>query len=101
MALADVRKELDFCRKGGLPVLGVVENMSGYTCPCCGEVTHVFARGGGEALARVFGIPFMGRVPMDPALCAAMEAGVDIFTTHPTAPVTKALDAVAAQLAAL
>lgn len=48
ISTADVRKELNFCTKTAVPVLGVIENMSGYVCPCCGEITHVFSKGGGK-----------------------------------------------------
>ncbi|KAJ1929740.1 cytosolic Fe-S cluster assembly factor cfd1 [Tieghemiomyces parasiticus] len=73
VALADVRKELNFCRKVRLPILGVVENMSGFVCPHCSECTNVFSSGGGEAMAEEFGVPFLGRVPIDPALTLLFE----------------------------
>ncbi len=65
ISTADVKKELTFCRKVGLRVLGVVENMAGYVCPCCGEVTNVFSKGGGEIMAREWGVKFLGSVPLD------------------------------------
>lgn len=65
ISTADVRKELTFCVKTSLKVLGVVENMAGYVCPCCGEVTNVFSKGGGEVMAREWGVPFLGSVPLD------------------------------------
>ena len=65
IATADVRKELNFCRKTGIRVLGVVENMAGYSCPCCGKVSPIFGRGGGEAMAREWGERFLGTVPID------------------------------------
>jgi Mrp family chromosome partitioning ATPase len=60
VAVADVRKELNFCRKVELPILGVVENMSGFVCPYCAECTNIFSTGGGEAMAEEFGVPFLG-----------------------------------------
>jgi ATP-binding protein involved in chromosome partitioning len=75
LALADVRKCIGFCRQLNLPVLGVVENMSGFVCPHCGERTDVFGAGGGEAMAREAGVPFLGRIPLDPALMQACEDG--------------------------
>ncbi|RUP15456.1 hypothetical protein BC936DRAFT_139602 [Jimgerdemannia flammicorona] len=74
VALADVRKELNFCKKVKLPVLGIVENMSGFVCPHCSECTNVFSTGGGEALAGEFDITFLGRVPIDPAFVTMVEA---------------------------
>lgn len=65
VATSDVRKEINFCAKTRIPVLGVIENMSGYTCPCCGEVSNLFSRGGGEIMATEMGVPFLGRVPID------------------------------------
>ncbi|ODH52748.1 cytosolic Fe-S cluster assembly factor cfd1 [Paracoccidioides brasiliensis] len=65
ISTADVRKELNFCAKTCIPVIGVVENMSGYSCPCCGEVTNVFSSGGGRAMAEEMGVRFLGAVPID------------------------------------
>ncbi|KAI9317037.1 cytosolic Fe-S cluster assembly factor CFD1 [Dichotomocladium elegans] len=73
VAIADVRKELSFCRKVKLPVLGVVENMSGFVCPHCAECTNIFASGGGEAMAQEFDIEFFGRVPIDPGFTTMVE----------------------------
>ncbi|KAF8473273.1 P-loop containing nucleoside triphosphate hydrolase protein [Kalaharituber pfeilii] len=66
VATADVRKELNFCKKVGVRVLGVVENMSGFVCPHCEECTDIFSRGGGERMAEEFAVEFWGRVPLDP-----------------------------------
>ena len=63
MALADVRKCIQFCHQVRLPVIGVVENMSGLTCPHCGRVVAPFKTGGGEAMAQKVGVPFLGRIP--------------------------------------
>lgn len=65
ISTADVRKELNFCQKTRIPVLGVVENMAGYACPCCGEVSNVFSKGGGQVMATEMGVPFLGEVPID------------------------------------
>jgi ATP-binding protein involved in chromosome partitioning len=63
-----------------VPVLGVVENMAGFVCPCCEEVTDIFSRGGGEALAAARGAPFLGRLPLDPRVASCMDAGVPLAT---------------------
>ena len=73
VAISDVRKELSFCKKVKLPVLGVVENMSGFVCPHCTECTNIFASGGGEAMANEYGIEFLGRVPIDPEFTTMVE----------------------------
>ncbi|RKP38781.1 P-loop containing nucleoside triphosphate hydrolase protein [Dimargaris cristalligena] len=87
VALADVRKELNFCRKVRLPILGVIENMSGYICPHCADCTNVFSSGGGEKMAEEFNIPFLGRVPIDPSLTLMLEAGqANDFNGVPSLP---------------
>ena len=68
VAVADVRKCISFCGKVGLTVLGVIENMSGFVCPHCGQRTDPFKTGGGESMAAEMGVPFLGRVPLDPAV---------------------------------
>jgi MinD superfamily P-loop ATPase len=76
VAVNDVRKALRFCTTLDLPVLGVIENMSGFVCPHCGETTDVFLSGGAEAMADDAGVPFLGRIPMDPSVVMAGERGV-------------------------
>jgi Mrp family chromosome partitioning ATPase len=76
VAVSDVRKALRFCTALDLPVLGVIENMSGFVCPHCGETTDVFLRGGAEAMADDAGVPFLGRIPMDPSVVVAGERGI-------------------------
>ncbi|KAF9883946.1 cytosolic Fe-S cluster assembly factor cfd1 [Aspergillus nanangensis] len=65
IATSDVRKEVNFCVKTRIPTLGVIENMSGYACPCCGEVSNLFSSGGGRVMAQELGIKFLGVVPVD------------------------------------
>ena len=75
VALADVRKSISFCGEVGMPVLGVIENMSGFVCPKCGEVTDIFKSGGGERMALELGVPFLGSIPIDPRVVQACDAG--------------------------
>ena len=75
VAAVDVRKSLSFCEKLNMPVLGIVENMSGFACPKCGEVVHIFHSGGGAEMAADFGVPFLGALPIDPAVGQACDAG--------------------------
>jgi Mrp family chromosome partitioning ATPase len=75
ISISDVKKELNFCAKTGLKVLGVVENMSGFVCPHCMECTNVFSKGGGEVMARESGHVFLGSVPIDPAWVRLVEEG--------------------------
>ena len=76
VAISDVRKEINFCAKTGVKVIGVVENMSGYVCPCCGVATHIFSKGGGKVMAAEFGVPFLGSVPIDGVWAQLIEQGV-------------------------
>jgi len=75
VAITAVRKSVTFCRRLGLPVLGVVENMSGFVCPGCGLLTEVFGAGAGERMAASMGVPFLGRVPIHPRISSACDAG--------------------------
>lgn len=75
VAISDVRKEINFCEKVGVRVLGVVENMSGYVCECCGVSTNLFGKGGGEVMAGEFGVKFLGRVPVDTQWGTLVEEG--------------------------
>lgn len=75
LALVDVRKAITFCRTLRMPVLGIVENMSGFVCPKCGEVTHIFKQGGGERLALEMLVPFLGSIPIDPQIVEASDSG--------------------------
>ncbi|WFD34319.1 cytosolic Fe-S cluster assembly factor cfd1 [Malassezia cuniculi] len=74
VSLADNLRSLDFTRKVSLPVIGLIENMSGYVCPHCSECTNVWGKGGGESLAEREHIPFLGRVPIDPGLVLVLDA---------------------------
>ena len=73
VALMDAMKSLSFTREVKLPVLGIVENMSGYVCPCCGEISNVFSTGGGEEMARREGVPFLGALPVDTELVSLLD----------------------------
>ncbi len=75
VATADVRRSITFCRQLNLPVIGVVENMSGFVCPKCREITNIFKAGGGERMAQDMGVPFLGRIPIDPAIDEACDIG--------------------------
>ncbi|GMM49195.1 iron-sulfur cluster assembly protein [Starmerella bacillaris] len=75
VAAADVRKELNFCKTVNFPILGVIENMSGYICPHCHDCTNIFSKGGGESLAKMYDVKFLGSVPLDPKLITVVEGG--------------------------
>jgi ATP-binding protein involved in chromosome partitioning len=75
LALIDARRAIDLFAKAGVPVIGLVENMAGYQCPHCGEVSDPFGRGGAEAAANDLGIAFLGRIPLDLAIRTGSDAG--------------------------
>lgn len=87
-SLLDVRKEIDFCRKAGIRVLGLAENMSGYVCTSCKHVNRVFrpTTGGGKKLAEDMGIPFLGAVPLDPRIGIACDYGESYFDSFADSP---------------
>ena len=76
VATLDARKAITFCRSCSIPVLGIVENMSGFVCPSCATTTPIFQSGGGARLARELGLPFLGTLPLDPSVGAGGEAGL-------------------------
>ncbi|KAI5463750.1 P-loop containing nucleoside triphosphate hydrolase protein [Mariannaea sp. PMI_226] len=88
VSLLDVRKEIDFCRKAGIRILGLAENMSGFVCPNCKESSEIFraSTGGGRALAEEMGIPFLGSVPLDPRIRMACDYGESYFDSFPDSP---------------
>ena len=96
VSLLDVRKEIDFCRKAGIKVLGVVENMSGFVCPSCKHQNQVFkaTTGGARALAKETNIPFLGAVPLDPRIGMACDYGESFFDSFPDSPACAALKSV-------
>lgn len=98
VATADVRKSINFCRQLKLPVLGVVENMSGFTCPKCGEVVDIFKSGGGEHMAADMGVPFLGRVPIDRAVGEACDAGKPFIYHYSKTETAKAFERVIAPI---
>ncbi|KAJ7492407.1 cytosolic Fe-S cluster assembling factor CFD1 [Mycena latifolia] len=91
VALMDAMKCLSFTRAVNLPVLGLIENMSGYVCPCCGEISNVFSTGGGEEMARREGLTFLGSLPVDTDLVSLLDAsdakdGPDSTPEQPAEP---------------
>ncbi|CAK9290735.1 unnamed protein product [Gordionus sp. m RMFG-2023] len=75
ISVNDVRREITFCRKLKIPILGLFENMSGYICPHCKECSDIFSQGGGQKLAEYANIPFLGSIPLDPNIALCSESG--------------------------
>jgi ATP-binding protein involved in chromosome partitioning len=95
VALIDARKGLAMFRKVNVPVVGIIENMSGFLCPHCGESTHVFKKGGGELTAEVVGCPFLGSIPLDPAIVQGGDDGIPIVVSQKEGPHSDAFRRVA------
>jgi len=95
VATGDVRRGVKMFERVNTRVLGIVENMSGLVCPHCDEPIDVFGSGGGERLAAEMKLPFLGRVPLDPAVAKAGDAGAPTVVSSPVSPAAKALTSVA------
>ena len=100
VALSDVRKAIAMFQRLRVPVLGIVENMSYFLNAATGERTHIFGRGGGVALSDELGLPFLGEIPLSPAVCAGGDAGEPIFLDHGNAVETEAFKGVRAAVEA-
>jgi ATP-binding protein involved in chromosome partitioning len=91
ISLADVRKSINFCQKINMGILGIVENMSGYHCPHCGQDLPLFRKGGGERTAQAFNVPFLGSLPFDPQVVEAADQGQLVDLTEEKSPFFEAL----------
>ena len=94
VALADIRKSISFCKTVKLKTLGIVENMSGFHCPHCGESIDLFMQGGGEKTAREQGLTFLGSIPFDTGVVTSGDQGVPIMLQDKETPFTKAFSTV-------
>jgi ATP-binding protein involved in chromosome partitioning len=101
VALADVRKSINFCKTVKMEIFGLIENMSGFSCPHCGEMITLFGSGGGEKTARQMNIKFLGSIPFDPRMVACGDSGACYQEVHSNSAVTKAFEAVADRMAGL
>jgi Mrp family chromosome partitioning ATPase len=80
VSLRDVRKSINFCRQIGMPILGLIENMSGLVCPGCGTVIDLFKTGGGKTASEKMNVPFLGRIPILPEIVQSCDSGVPAVT---------------------
>ena len=100
VALQDVRKGMTMFKKVNVPLLGVIENMSYFVCGHCHERTEIFSTGGGERAAQKFEIPFLGRIPIDPAIREGGDKGTPIVSNDPSSPQAQAFLQIAKALTA-
>jgi len=100
VALSDVTKALAMFRRMNVPILGIVENMSAFACPHCGELTEIFGRGGAERLAKEEGLDNLGRIPLEMAVRQGGDAGIPAVAQREEGPAAAALKELAGQVAA-
>ena len=98
VALSDVRKGVMMFKKVNVPLLGMIENMSFFLCGHCGGRTDIFSFAGGERAAEKFDVPFLGRIPLDPAIRAGGDAGTPLVVADPDSPQTQAFRSVTSAL---
>jgi Mrp family chromosome partitioning ATPase len=90
----DVRRSINFCHHTENPILGLIENMSGFVCPHCQKAVDIFSAGGGQILASETGVPFLGRIPLDPEMVRSCDNGYVFIATHPEHPTEQAIHAI-------
>ncbi|WP_447972974.1 Mrp/NBP35 family ATP-binding protein [Nitrospira sp. Kam-Ns4a] len=95
VALLDSRKSVTFAKDSDIPIIGIVENMSGLDCPHCGKHIEVFRKGGGEASAADMGVPFLGRIPLDPEVVTQCDAGEPFAMFYSDTPTAEAYHEIA------
>jgi Mrp family chromosome partitioning ATPase len=101
VALADVRKSINFCKTVNMNIVGLIENMSGYTCPHCGEPVDIFGSGGGERTAAMAGLKLLGKIPFDPNLVKCGDAGLSYQKQFRDAPASRVFKEIATHIVAI
>lgn len=91
LSISDVKKSINFCRQMNMDIIGIVENMSGFACPKCGEVTNLFGAGGGKILAQEENVRFLGSVPIDPAIVGSGDEGNPFVFASPDSEASKSM----------
>lgn len=94
VALLDSRKSLVFGAETHIPIIGIIENMSGFVCPHCGEVTNIFKTGGGEATAKDMNVQFLGRIPIEPGIVESGDSGLPDILKYPESASAKAFEGI-------
>jgi ATP-binding protein involved in chromosome partitioning len=85
-----VKKAVSFSRQMKIPVIGIIENMSGFICPKCGAEINIFGVGGGQRIAEDLKVPFLGKIPIDPEICAEADKGIPFVVGHMNSPAAAA-----------
>jgi ATP-binding protein involved in chromosome partitioning len=87
---AVVKKAITFAKHLSVPVIGIIENMSGFICPECGAKLDIFKAGGGKNIAKDLSVPYLGKIPIDPAICVDSDSGTPFVAGNPASPTVKA-----------
>jgi ATP-binding protein involved in chromosome partitioning len=98
VSLEDMRKSALAMNRVNIPILGICENMCGYTCPHCGKTEDLFSRGGGRRVAEEFGVPFLGEIPLDPQVMTGGDTGRPVLLHQPESPAARAMQQIAQRL---
>jgi ATP-binding protein involved in chromosome partitioning len=98
LALLDVKKGAEMFKQVNAPLIGIVENMSFFICPDCGSRSNIFRQGGGDKESERLGIPLLGRVPLDPAVCDAGDIGVPLVLGQPATAAAEEFQKIAAAI---
>ena len=98
VSLLDARKTVTFSSIANIPIIGIVENMSGFVCPHCGEVTNIFKSGGGEDAANQLGIQFLGRIPLEAGVVNSGDKGMPVVLAEPDSASAKAFKSVVSKI---
>jgi Mrp family chromosome partitioning ATPase len=101
VALLDSRKSVNFCRQLNIPLIGIVENMSGFVCPHCEKELHIFKVGGGEKAAVEMDVPFLGRIPLNPGMVDSADKGTPFVTVAADSDVAQAFHHISQEWRAL
>jgi Mrp family chromosome partitioning ATPase len=101
VALADIRKSINFCKTVKMEIFGLIENMSGFTCPNCGEKIDLFGSGGGKRTAEAMGVTFLGKIPFDLNVVSCGDTGVSFQEKYKDSTVTKAFVDIAEKMSKL
>lgn len=99
VALADVRRTIKFCQDASIPILGVIENMSGFVCPHCGKSADIYKSGGAEKLAESYKVPFLGKIPIDPKIAMTGDEGKPLMLFYQDSEPAKAFSKIVDEIA--
>ncbi|MFC2171426.1 P-loop NTPase [Acidobacteriota bacterium] len=101
LAILDVMKSINFCKQLDVPVIGVIENMSGFICPHCGKTVNIFKEGAGAKMAERMGVPFLSKIPVDPKISEACDDGEPFVTQLSESPALDAFKDIAGPIESL